>query len=217
MNAHGLQKVFDQNVGELAKELEKYPWNNPDFYASWLAQTYYLVKHTTRFLGLAAGKMSMRHDLFHKQALDHIREERGHETFALNDLTTLGYNIQDLPELPQTQALYHAQYYFIEHHGPISHYGYSLLLEGLAAIRGQWLSDVVKEHYGKKTNTFLRVHAAEDVKHFSETLEMLSHVTEEEKASIVLNLEQSTPRYLMMLDGVAAAVQKNTRGLHRAA
>ncbi|HEY2744464.1 MAG TPA: iron-containing redox enzyme family protein [Polyangia bacterium] len=62
----------------------------------------------------------------------HIDEERGHDTWALEDLDATGVGRQAaLASLPpaQTAALVGAQYYWIEHHHPVALLGYIFVLE----------------------------------------------------------------------------------------
>ena len=70
---------------ETSKEfIENLPWENEDFYADYLAQTYYFVCHSTRLLGrsLSYFHVNDKDDLY-KRFKDHISEEDNHSTLLL--------------------------------------------------------------------------------------------------------------------------------------
>ncbi|WP_308119015.1 iron-containing redox enzyme family protein [Streptomyces sp. JJ38] len=65
----------------------------------------------------------------------HIEEERGHDDWLLGDLAALGADpaaAAARPPHPAVAALAGAQYYWIEHHHPVTLLGYIAVLEGNA-------------------------------------------------------------------------------------
>ena len=48
----------------LQKNSEKFPWENRECYAEWLAQCYYQTSYTPRFEALALSRCSSSSDLF---------------------------------------------------------------------------------------------------------------------------------------------------------
>ena len=162
------------------------------------------MRHTTTFLAMVAAKLGSRFPEKHRDVLKHLREEVGHEELAIKDMKAMGLQLNHFPELPETALIYQSQYYWIERHGPVSHVGYSLMLEGLAVREGKWLMEKIERHYGKEAATFIRVHAMDDVAHFQEGIRRLSGATVEEIDQAVRNLEQSRFLYSAMLERIAS-------------
>jgi hypothetical protein len=197
-----LKNAFNGNFEVLAAWAEKFPWEDRQAYAQWLAQTYYFVKHTTVFLTLTAAKFGVRNGDAHKGTLKHLREETGHEKLALNDLRNLGYDVADIPELLETSVLYQTQYYWIECFGPISHAGYALMLEGVAALHGEKILKRIEAAHGKNTGSFLRVHVIADDDHFDDGLERLAFAPDADVQAVIGNLTQSAALYLNLLETI---------------
>lgn len=197
-----LKQIFDHEIETLSESFRMFPWLEKESYALWLAQTYYLVRHTPRLLGLAAGKFGVEQEAMHRVALEGLKEESGHDQLALNDIKSLGFDLSELPELPQTAAIFQSQYYRVDYTGPISLFGYALMLEGLASSIGENLVMILSEQYGKKPVSFLRVHAVHDSDHYGEGLKALSHVSEKERDGIIQNLKQSRVLYSTLLEAI---------------
>jgi hypothetical protein len=64
----------------------------------------------------------------------HIAEEAGHDAWLLDDLATLGHRRAGEPDLPPpvVARLVGAQYYWVEHHHPVTLLGYIAVLEANA-------------------------------------------------------------------------------------
>lgn len=199
------QKAFEDNLAPLIQELKNFPWDDPRCYANWLAQSYYLVLHTTTFLSLVAAKFGADNLERHRDVLKHLREEFGHEDLALRDLKALGFGITDFPELMETSLLYQSQYYWLERKGPVAHVGYSLMLEGLAVREGKQLLANIDRLHGKDTSSFIRVHAMDDVGHFAEGMRRLNSASPDGIAQALRNLEQSRHLYASILQAIARA------------
>ncbi len=50
------------------------PWSQKEFYAEWLAQTYFYVQHSTRLLCLSAARVGHYQNIHHLRMIDHMRE-----------------------------------------------------------------------------------------------------------------------------------------------
>lgn len=169
MSDQKLQIALDQCVRLSQSSYESMPWDQKEFYANYLAQTFYYVRHSTRILALSAGRLSYEKDQkIHLRFLKHLGEEANHEKLALNDLKFLGYKLQDFDELNSTRFFYEPQYYKIEHQHPLALMGYILFLEVLAQNVCPPLSAKLTNLYGKKSATFLLVHGEEDPSHVEE-------------------------------------------------
>ncbi|MGZ3787544.1 MAG: iron-containing redox enzyme family protein [Bacteriovorax sp.] len=168
-------------------------WNNKEFYADYVAQTFYYVRHSTRLLALAASRLNYENEQnLHLRFIKHLGEESNHEKLALNDLKNLGYAKEDFPELSSTRLLYEPQYYKIEHENPLALMGYILYLEALAQKACPPLAKKITDHYGAKTATFLHVHGEEDPKHVAEAVKLIGSLDGANLKAVHENLLQSS-------------------------
>jgi thiaminase len=188
---------------------DRFPIHEKSVYGDWLAQTYYFVDHSTRLLAIASSRFSAQRRDFHYRFAEHIKEERGHELLALNDLKRLGFSITDFSELPETKAFYQSQYYWVHERNPIAFFGYILCLEVFAIGGAVRMYDRVCENHGPETGVFLRVHTKEDVGHVDEAFRHLEKLSAEEFALIeenmALSLFQYEKMYLAMMKRATAA------------
>lgn len=202
MSHQKLQETFESWVSTAGAELCKFPLEKRELYAAWLAQTYRLVQHSTRFLTIAASNAPLNDRALHYEMIHHLKGELNHDQVALEDLASMGYQPDDFPTLLETSLLYQSQYYWLERHAVSSMMGYALLLEGLACEFGNAILEKTKGH-GPKATAFVRLHAKVDVGHFAEGLKWLSQVPAAEHADMIQNLVQSSHLYMGMLEGVA--------------
>jgi len=209
INEKRLENALDQALPSVVAALQRFPWEDRTAYGHWLAQSHFLVRHTTTFLAMVAAKLGARNPEKHRDVLKHLREEVGHEELAIRDLKALNLEIGMFPELVETSLIYQSQYYWIEQGGPVSHVGYSLMLEGLAVREGKWLLDKIETLHGKGTASFIRVHALDDVAHFQEGVSRLSGASAEEIKLAISNLEQSQYLYTAMLERIRREVLGN--------
>jgi hypothetical protein len=195
---------FDTNLARIETLSDNYPWHDANAYAWWLAQTYYLVRHTTRFIALTAARVPFEQNWLHYKLMEHCREESGHDALALNDIQRMGFSVDQLAPLPETTALYRAQYYALEYGLPVSHFGYSFCFEGYACRRAGQIRKAVEAAHGKGTATFLAVHAVVDQDHFAEAFQVLDKLSPAEGAEIRENLILSCYLYEAMMKRLIA-------------
>lgn len=185
-------------MDRLTEEMTRLPWENKRFYASFLAQTYYFVRHSTRLLALASAYSF--DDSLHRRYAAHIAEEKGHDRLALNDLNRLGVNLE--PELPQTRNLYETQYYKIERENASSLMGYILALEGVASMICPKIMTRITQAHGAECAKFLKLHIEEDPDHVEKAFAEIEALKEQELAQVVHNLIQSCSNYASMLTAI---------------
>lgn len=199
-----LISTLDHCIKLSQSSYESMPWDNKDFYANYLAQTFYYVKHSTRILALSAGRLNYEdHQKIHLRFLKHLGEEANHEKLAINDLKFLGHTVDDFKELSSTRFFYEPQYYKIEHLHPLSLMGYILFLEVLAQNVCPPLSAKISNLYGKKSATFLLVHGEEDPSHVEEAKKLLAQFDPVSMNFIIQNLEQSAYAFDNMMREIA--------------
>lgn len=186
-------------VNKIGDEFESFPWEDPNAYIHWLAQTYFFVRHTTCFLALSASRWGVNRRKEQYKALAHLREESAHDTLLVKDLQAMGAFLDPHDEWPETQAFYQTQYYWIEHETPAAHLGYAYMLEGMACKRAPSAYKRIVAEHGELAGTFLKVHAEEDPHHFEHGLKFLEQLNDVELKAFQYCLRQSYLMYSQIL------------------
>jgi len=195
-----LQRTLDLEIANTLEKINECDWSQKNFYADYMAQTFYYVRHSTRLLALAASRLPYEEEQsFHLRFIAHLREESNHEKLALNDLKYLGFKKEELPELSSTKLFYEPQYYKIEHERPLALMGYILFLEVLAQKACPALVERLAKQYGNRCATFFHVHGEEDPAHVEAALNLIGNLKEKDLESIRLNLIQSSYAYNSLL------------------
>src|SRR6185437_15897325 len=148
-----LESEVDKCLGEVAKTVREFPWHDANAYAAWLAQTHHFVRHSTNLLALKVARCVPEKPERHRAALEHLRDESGHDKMLLRDLKALGRDISEFPMMVEIGLFYQAQYYWLDHQGPVAFTGYTLMLEGLAARQGSYIADAAVKAHGKQASS----------------------------------------------------------------
>lgn len=180
-------------------ELMEFPWDSAAHYATWSAQTFYIVRQSTRLFAIAACRTPLTDNAVHDRLLSHMREEKGHENLSNRDIKILGMNLKDIPELSTTKCVYQTQYYWAEHVSPYAFFGYLLALESLAIHAGPDVHKRVCAAHGAKASSFLKVHTEEDIGHVKEVIEWIEKMPEAEQKIIYDNYVHSLENYKHMV------------------
>lgn len=204
-----IKQTYETEVARLEKATLSYDWTNESFYASYLAQTYRYIVHSTKLLALAAG-IAKSKDL--RECLEHhVAEENGHEHWVLGDLKRLGYKLEDFPENPQTKRLYDQIYAGVREYGPAAIVGYAMALEGLSAKVCPKLTPVLTKRYGAKCSTFIKNHGEIDPGHAAESFNILKFFSESEKIKIESYIKLSAEAYIEFLTETAKALKTDRK------
>lgn len=198
------QAEFDRKVSDMDVVLAGFPWDNTEAYTNWLAQTYYLVRHSTRFISLAAGLTPVEDRDGHYGMIHHLKGETNHDLLVLRDLKELGRSIDEFSESPATRLIVHNQYYWITNGHPLSMCGYALMLEGLSVKSGPGALAKIAKSPHKKANSFLKVHVEVDQDHYAEGLGVLEGLPSNVMEQIRKNFEESGLLYARLLEECAA-------------
>lgn len=193
---HALNKILSIELEKSISQINECNWLDKNFYADYVAQTFYYVRHSTRLLALCASRLSYEdQQKIHLRFIKHLAEESNHELLALKDIGHLGYSLDDFPELEATRLFYEPQYYKVEHQNPLALMGYILFLEALAQKVCPPLTKKLTECHGKRTATFFHVHGEEDPEHVAEALKMIQSLDKNSLEHIEQNLIQSSYAY----------------------
>jgi len=174
-------------------------------YPALLVETYHYVKHSIALLARACSLLTGRTDL-QRYLIKHMLEEVGHEEWALEDLQVLGIErgaaIASSP-LQETVSLVGTQYFLIEQVSPIAILGYIYTMESMPPDDG--IIRELTECYNipEGATKFLLGHAAADVSHRAELLEVLD------------NSIRDTKEEGVVVTAAVAAVEGLTRMLGR--
>jgi len=200
--AVSIRDQYQETMQEFCARFDQLDWSDRRVYAMWLAQAYYLVRHTTRLLSLCAGYCPFEYEATHLRLIEHTQEEKGHDNIGLADLTALGVSLKDLPELAETSSLIQLQYDQMKDLSACSFFGYILLLEGLAVMRAKELGDKVAASFGPRTARFLKVHGEDDIEHIEQALKQIETFDAEDQQFAMDNLRSSARIYHTMLDRI---------------
>ncbi len=200
-----IREEFNTLVEQFKKDYPVQDYESQNYYANWLAQTYYFVKHSTPLLGYAIPHLNTEELKNHFEK--HIGEESRHDRLLVKDLERMGLTPKDFQEYSATQAFYQSQYYRITFEGGTSLLGYILFLEGIAV---HWAKDIHEQMKGKYKNSmlFLKVHAEEDVQHLESAFKTILSLSEAEQAAICRNLHYSAEIYREILNTAKRADKK---------
>jgi pyrroloquinoline quinone (PQQ) biosynthesis protein C len=199
-----MKTTLDDCMKQVGRATERFPWENPQAYGDWLAQTYFYVCHSTRLLAAAAARFPYdeRGNILHHRFAAHMAEEKKHELLCIHDLKKIGSSIEAHSEHHSTRSFYEVQYYKIEHKTPLALFGYILPLEAVGPMFGLPICDRLVKAYGEKSESFMRVHSEDDVEHIEKAFEMLKSVTPREQAYIEENIRQTAFGYISMLEDI---------------
>lgn len=205
-----VENAYETAVKNVIEAIDVFPWEDEACYAHWLGQTYYTVRHTTRFLTLSAGLMKINEESFHQFYLHHLREETGHEMMAYRDFEAMGWKVEDIPETTEAQLMIQSQYHFL-HQTPFAHFGFFWCLERLSCDRGQMITQRARKAHGPETISFITLHAAEDVGHVKTIRDKVTDIPASDFEDLIRNLEQTGYLYSKMLNEIAAKYAQKTK------
>jgi hypothetical protein len=200
-NIKEVKKIFDKEMKSVLDGIDNFPWHDKKAYCALLAQSYYMVRHTTRFASYAASRIGFENEALHKSLLRHLKEETGHEMLAFNDIKNLEMSVKDCPEMMETKLMIQSQYYWISQ-SPYTHYGFIWVLEALSVLRGKFMLDKVQSAYKGKCYSFIDVHSEEDGHHVDGIVDEIQKFSPEQIKFVIENVRQTSFLYSQMLKNI---------------
>lgn len=203
-----LKTKLEKSVKALTEAAVDQPWETKEWYAEYLAQTFYYITHTTKLLKFAADHAKnpeLKECLMH-----HVSEENGHEHWAAKDLKNLGYDLKQFAESKLTADLYGRIYDGIKKHGPAPIIGYAMALEGMSANACPKVAPILIKKYGEKCSTFIKNHAVIDQEHAKEGVNILAFFNEKEMEIIAEYIDLSTKAYTEFLNSIGREKYRQT-------
>ncbi len=161
--------------------LENFPWENPTLYSQWLAQTFFIVQHTPRYICLAAARFDYSQNDFHRTLVAHLSDEDLHEEDVLNDLKNLGHVISEFSPMPEVKIMTENLYYQIDNINPLCIFGRILFLEYVASNISENLRKRISSTWDLNQRQFLKIHFEEDVEHVKKAFSVVHGLTDEQQ------------------------------------
>jgi len=205
MKVQDVKARFEAVNESLQDACDSFRWENADSYVSWMAQTLEYVTYTTRILALTGSSFPLDKTALASRFIQHSTEEKGHEKMLYNDAKALGFNLAQMPTLPEAEAFHKSIYFWIYQNRPAVVMGWVILLEGFAVRNGDKVHARVEKAHGKKASTFLKVHTNEDPGHLEAAFGMLSAFSEKELEDVAHGLELYGKLYGNIFRAVEAA------------
>lgn len=203
-----IREHYKTAMADVCNKFDSLDWENRNVYGLFLTQAYGLVRHTTRLLSVCAGYCPFEYEDTHNRLIQHRQEESGHDKIALADLMALGVDLNQTPELDETRQLIQMQYDKMRDVSALSFFGYILLLEGLAVMKGDELQKRCAKTFGPRTTRFLALHADDDIEHIEKALSQIESFDADDQMAAMDNLRQSAAIYKLMLEHVTELAPK---------
>ncbi|MFT6435945.1 MAG: pyrroloquinoline quinone (PQQ) biosynthesis protein C [Candidatus Azotimanducaceae bacterium] len=192
-------------ISSMVERVDRFPFENAEAYANWLAQVYHYASQTVSLLSWLVSRTDIRtHPELHNSRTVHTDEEKGHDQWLSNDIEALGFDLKSMEELPSTRMLWEPQ--FSVRKSVEAVYGYTIVLEQLAVLRGSKVASRVENLSTKNCNTFLKGHSDSDVGHVKRDLEVINNFEPSSRFAVINNMMQSAEAYNNMLDSIERRV-----------
>lgn len=202
MKIEQYQKDFQKQIDLMSPQMLDFHWENPEVYETWLAQTFFIVRHTSHFICMSAALIPVENRSEHYHMIEHLKEEEHHDMLLIKDLEFFNKKPSDFAELPETTLVWQNLYYWLSLRKPRSILGHSLCIEGLAGQIGTSLVKKLQKVYPKEAYQFLELHFEADKKHFEQGLELMKAFDKDDLEDIKLVQKQSSILYLNMLNAI---------------
>ena len=139
-------------------------------YLAYLRETYHLVKHTPKYLMVAANRVAESDQRLAAYFRKFSVEETGHELLCIRDINALGENAElIISGNPNAGAwgIVTQCYFWAAQGNPVALLGDAFATEELGVARGTEVASLLEANYGipRKATNFLRVHGNEDNQH----------------------------------------------------
>ena len=139
-------------------------------YLAYLRETYHLVKHTPKYLTIAADRVAQNDERLSAYFRKFSLEETGHELLCIRDMHALGENVEMIlsgDSRPGTWGIVTQCYFWASQGNPVALLGDAFATEELGFASGIEVARLLETNYGipRQATNFLRVHGSEDKEH----------------------------------------------------
>jgi pyrroloquinoline quinone (PQQ) biosynthesis protein C len=163
-------------------------------YRAFLHDLYHIVWHFCPIMAAAAARCDDRYREVRYELYERIEEEKGHETWVLEDIEALGGDVAsvkaDPPSAP-VQAMIAFNYHGAERVHPCSVLGMLYMLEVVSSVYAGRVSDSIARAIGRDVDAggfkFLSSHATMDVDHLAKLNVLVKKVIEPGAQQSIIN------------------------------
>jgi uncharacterized ferritin-like protein (DUF455 family) len=201
-----LDSEFDTLAEKLGDQLLNIKWENRETFLGWASQHHYLVKHTMKYIHLAAALCPVEDEASYKYWNHHLSEEHNHHKMLENDALAVGGSVADFPVHNEAVKLVNSIFDEMGKSGGKSLFGYALLLEGMSCFVGSKIRDKIIASHGKKAATFLSLHSVVDdgdAGHYLSGKKFLAeNCNEHDKEKVISTLRKSYHSYSEIINSL---------------
>lgn len=139
-------------------------------YLAYLRETYHLVKHTPKYLTIAAHRAAESDQRLSDYFRNFSLEETGHELLCIRDIAALGENVDIIisgESNPGVWGIVTQCYFWATQGNPVALLGDAFATEELGVARGIEVARILEKNYRipHQATNFLRLHGSEDKEH----------------------------------------------------
>jgi pyrroloquinoline quinone (PQQ) biosynthesis protein C len=140
------------------------------YYLAYLRETYHLVRHTAKYLTIAAHRVKESDERLSAYFREFCLEETGHELLCIRDIAALGENTDILISghpSPGAWGIVTQCYFWATQGNPVALLGDAFATEELGVARGVEVARLLETNYSipHEATNFLRLHGSEDQEH----------------------------------------------------
>jgi pyrroloquinoline quinone (PQQ) biosynthesis protein C len=166
-------------------------------YRAFLHDLYHIVWHFCPIMAAAASRCSERFREVRYALYERIEEEKGHETWVLEDIEAMGGDVSGAranPPSAPVQAMIAFNYHGADRIHPCSVLGMLYMLEVVSSVYGGRVSDSIARALDRRVDDggfkFLSSHATMDVDHMAKLNVLLKSIGDERAQEAIVNSAQ---------------------------
>ena len=163
-------------------------------YKAFLHDLYHVVWHFCPTMAAAAARCDDRYRHVRYELYERIEEEKGHETWVLEDIEAIGGDVASVkagPPSAPVQAMVAFNYHGIDRVHPCSVLGMLYMLEVVSSVYAGRVSDSIAGAIGRDVDKggfrFLSSHATMDVDHLAKLNKLLKTVDDPVAQDAIIN------------------------------
>ncbi len=163
-------------------------------YRALLQDLYHIVWHFCPIMAAAAARCDDSHKDVRYELYERIEEEKGHESWVMEDIVAMGGNEEEAkvtpPSLP-VQAMIAYNYFSAERIHPCAVLGMLYMLEVVSSVYGGRVADSIAASLGRNVADggfrFLSSHASLDAEHLAKLNRLIKTVNDTAAQSAIVN------------------------------
>jgi pyrroloquinoline quinone (PQQ) biosynthesis protein C len=163
-------------------------------YKAFLHDLYHIVWHFCPVMAAAAARCSDRFREVRFDLYDRIEEEKGHDSWVLEDIEAIGGDVASArahPPSAPVQAMIAFNYFGAERVHPCSVLGMLYMLEVVSSVYGGRVSDSIARTLGRNVDAggfrFLSSHATMDVDHMAKLNKLVKKIDDPDAQESIVN------------------------------